>query len=169
MVVPIQKISRLHKIISGSVDCNQMEHLDKDNNLWLISLYFINFYYCLVATLILVTRGSCLLSKFEMFGSLEAQLLFDLAYLAFQTKNNLTGGLSLLVKDWLGLTTETHLLRVVTPLSLSKVGGLACLVLCHLVDGVLLAFRRSTESLSLLRNIHHFEYICEGENKHTKA
>jgi hypothetical protein len=104
-----------------------------------------------------------------MFGSLEAQLLFDLAYLAFQTKNNLTGGLGLLVKDGLGLTTETHLLRVVTSLSLCKVGGFARLVLCHLVDGVLLAFRRSTESLSLLRNIHHFEFICEGENKRTKA
>ena len=105
------------------------------------------------------------MSKFEMFGSLEAQLLFDLAYLAFQTKNNLTGGLSLLVKDWLGLTTETHLLRVVTPLSLSKVGGLACLVLCHLVDGVLLAFRRSTVGFALLRNIHHLENICEVKMK----
>lgn len=113
--------------------------------------------YCFIGmTLVLVTRCSSLLSKFEVLGSLKAQLLLGLARLALQTQNNLTGSLGLLVEDGLGLSSKSHLLRVVTSLPLRKVGSLAGLVLCYLVNGVLLALS-GTVSLALFRNIHHFE------------
>jgi hypothetical protein len=99
---------------------------------------------------------SCLwlLSKLEMLGSLDTQLLLGLAFLTFQTKDNLTGSLSLLVKDGFGLSTETHLLGIVTPLALCEIGRLARLVLSDLVDGVLLALTGAV-SLTFFWNIHH--------------
>jgi len=111
-------------------------------------------YYCLTCCLILVTRGSGLLSEFEVLGSLVAQLLLGLTFLAFQSKNNLTCGLGLLVEDGLGLSSETHLLRVVTSLSLSEVGCLSGLVLGNLVKGVLLALSCTVGS-AFFGNIHH--------------
>jgi hypothetical protein len=89
-----------------------------------------------------------------MLGSLEAQLLLGLTFLTFETKNNFTCGLGLLVKDGLGLSTETHLLGVVSSLSLSKVRRLSSLVLCDLVEGVLLALTR-TVCLSFFGYVHH--------------
>jgi hypothetical protein len=105
--------------------------------------------------LVLVTGRSGLLSKFKVLGSLKAQLLLGLTFLTFQTQNNLTGSLGLLVEDGLGLSSESHLLRVVTSLSLRKIGRLAGLVLGHLVGGMLLALA-GTISLAFFRNIHHF-------------
>ena len=112
-------------------------------------------YYCLIfSSLVLVTRCCCLLSKFEVLGSLEGQLLLGLTFFTFETKDDLTRGLGLLVEDGLGLSSETHLLRVVTSLSLREVGGLSGLVLGDLVEGVLLALTR-TVCLAFLGYVHH--------------
>lgn len=89
-----------------------------------------------------------------MLGSLEAQLLLGLTFLTFETKDDLTCGLGLLVKDGLGLSTESHLLGVVSSLSLSKVRRLTSLVLCDLVEGVLLALTR-TVCLTFFGYINH--------------
>jgi hypothetical protein len=53
-----------------------------------------------------------------VLGALDAQLLLGLALLALQSKRDLLGGLGLLMEDRLGLTSETHLLVVVSALSL---------------------------------------------------
>ena len=89
-----------------------------------------------------------------MFGSLDAQLLLGLAFFTFKTKDDLTRGLGLLVEDGLGLPTETHLLRVITSLSLRKVRGFSGLVLGHLVEGMLLAFT-CTICPAFFRYVHH--------------
>jgi hypothetical protein len=102
-----------------------------------------------------------------MLSSLDAELLLGLTFLAFQSKYDLSCGLGLLVKYRLGLSTETHLLRIVTALSLGEVGSLASLVLGHLVQGVLLALTRAV-CLTLLWNIHHddlFKYIWEVQKE----
>ena len=101
-----------------------------------------------------MTRCCCLLSKFEVLGSLEAQLLLGLTFFTFETKNDLTRGLCLLVEDGLGLPTETHLLGIITSLSLRKVRGFPGLVLGDLVEGVLLALTR-TVCLAFLGYVHH--------------
>lgn len=105
--------------------------------------------------LVLVTGFLLLGSKFEVFGSLDAQLLLGLALLTFHTEHDLTRGLSLLVEDRLCLTTETHLLRVVTTLSLGEVRRLTGLVLGNFVNLVLSAVFARAVSSALLRNIHH--------------
>jgi hypothetical protein len=114
-----------------------------------VTMHFIVF-YCLV----LVTRCGSLLSQLEMLGSLQTQLLLGLTFLTFQTQDNLTRSLGLLVENGLGLSTETHLLGIVTSLSLCEIGSLTSLVLGHLVDGVLLALA-STVGLAFFGNIHH--------------
>lgn len=93
-----------------------------------------------------------------MLGSLDAQLLLGLTLLTFQSKNNLTGSLGLLVENGLGLSTESHLLRVVTPFSLCEVGCLTSLVLSDLVQGVLLALS-STVSSAFLGYVYHCEIL----------
>lgn len=89
-----------------------------------------------------------------MLGSLQTQLLLGLTFLTFQTQDNLTGGLSLLVEDGLGLSTESHLLGIVTPLSLCEIRRLSSLVLSHLVGSVLLALTR-TVGLAFFGDIYH--------------
>jgi len=112
-------------------------------------------YYCLLlCCLILMTRCSGLLSKFEMFGSLEAQLLLGLTLFAFKTKNDFTCGLRLLMKNGFSLSTKTHLFRIVSSLSLSEVRRFSSLVLGDLVEGVLLALTR-TVCLTFFGYIHH--------------
>jgi hypothetical protein len=103
----------------------------------------------------LVTCWCSLLTQLEVLGSLKAKLLLRLACLAFQTENNLTRSLGLLVENWLRLSTETHLLRVVSALSLSKVGGLTSFVLRHLMHGMLFAFAGAI-CFTFLWYIHHF-------------
>ena len=101
----------------------------------------------------------CLLSsKLKVLGSLQSQLLLGLTLLTFKTDNNLTGSLCLLVKDGLGLSSESHLLGVITTLSLSKVGSLSSLVLGDLVYLMLFALTSSTESFAFLWYVNHFEY-----------
>jgi hypothetical protein len=101
-----------------------------------------------------MTGGCCLLSELEVLGSLNAKLLLGLTLLAFQTQDNLPCGLGLLVKHGLGLSTESHLLRVVTALALSKVRSLSGLVLGHLVHSMLLTLAGAV-CLTFFRNIHH--------------
>lgn len=59
-----------------------------------------------------------------MLATLESELGLGLAVGALESQNDLLGGLSLLVEDWLGLTSVTRLLPVVTTLSLGEKGGL---------------------------------------------
>lgn len=120
-----------------------------------------------VAILILVTRCSCFLSKFEVLGSLQAQLLFGLTFLAFQTEYNLTGGFGLLVENWLCLSSETHLFGIVTSLSLRKIGCLSCLVLGHLVHSMLLALSGAV-SLAFFGNIDHCEIFLVCRHRNTR-
>ena len=62
--------------------------------------------------------------KLEVLATLEGELGLGLAVGALKTKDDLLGGLGLLVEDWLGLTSVTRLLSVVTTLSLCEKGGL---------------------------------------------
>lgn len=62
--------------------------------------------------------------KLEVLATLEGELGLGLAVGALESQNDLLGGLSLLVEDWLGLTSVTRLLPVVTTLSLGEEGGL---------------------------------------------
>ena len=104
--------------------------------------------------LILMTRLCGLGSQLKVLGSLEAQLLLGLTFLAFQSENDFTGGLCLFVKHRLCLSTKSHLLGIVTTLSLSKVGRLTRFVLRHLVHFMLLALA-STVGLAFFRNVYH--------------
>ena len=61
-----------------------------------------------------------------MLATLEGELGLGLAVGALKSKDDLLGGLSLLVEDWLGLTSVTRLLSVVTTLSLCEKGSLDC-------------------------------------------
>lgn len=89
-----------------------------------------------------------------MLTSLQRKLSLGLALNTLQSQNNLLGGLSLLMEDWLGLTTVTGLLTVVTTLTLSEKGSLTSLVLGDLVSGVLTALLTLTVGLSGLWNVN---------------
>ena len=95
-----------------------------------------------------------LLSEDESLGSLEDSVRLALGLGALELEGDLLGLLGLLFEDWLGLTTETLLLHVVSSLTLSGEGGLTGLVLGHLVDGVLLEL--PAISSDSLWNMHHF-------------
>ena len=104
--------------------------------------------------LINVSGDGLLLSQLKTFGSLQAKVGFGLALLALNTQHNLFRGLGFLVKDRLGLPTETHLLAVITAFSLREVRGFTSFVLGDLVFRVLLAF--FAERVLLLRCVNHF-------------
>lgn len=89
-----------------------------------------------------------------MLTSLQSQLSLSLTVDTLQSQHNLLGGLSLLVENWLGLTTKTGLLTVVSSLTLSEQGSFTSLVLSNLVLGVLTAFLTLTVGLSELRNVN---------------
>jgi hypothetical protein len=114
-----------------------------------------------------MTRCCCLLSKFEMLGSLETQLLLGLTFLTFQTQDDLTGSLCLLVEDGFGLSTETHLLGIVTPFSLGKIRSLTSLVLCHLVESMLLALSLAVGA-AFFGDIHHDGKVSLHKEKKKK-
>jgi len=89
--------------------------------------------------LVLMTSLGLLSSKLEVLGSFQGQLLLGLALLTFKTDYNLTSGLCLLVENGLGLSSESHLLGIITTLSLSEVRSFSSLVLGDLVHSVLAA------------------------------
>lgn len=99
-------------------------------------------------------------SEFKMLGPLKAELFLGLAFLTFQPQDDLTCGLRLFVKDGLGLSTESHLLGIITALSLCKVGRLSGLVLGDFVDLVLSALGSGAVRLALFRYIHHDNKKC---------
>ena len=70
--------------------------------------------------------------QLEVLASLQCQLCLGLASCALQSQHNLLGGLSLLVENWLGLTTITGLLAIITTLSLSEKGSLKYMSSCTL-------------------------------------
>jgi hypothetical protein len=101
-----------------------------------------------------MTSGRSLLTELEMLSPLQAQLLLGLTFLALQSKDNLSCRLGLFVKDGLCLSTESHLLGIVTTFSLSKVRCLTSLVLCDLVVFVLLALTTAVR-FPFFGYIHH--------------
>lgn len=105
-------------------------------------------------------------TQLEVLTSLQSQLSLGLANNTFQSQHNLLGGLSFLVENLLGLTTETGLLTVVTSLTLSVQGSLTGLVLGNLVLGVLAALLTLTVGLSGLWNVNCGEvsksFPCSG-------
>jgi hypothetical protein len=102
-----------------------------------------------------------LLAELEVLGPLQSKLLLGLALLALKPQHNLPGSLSLLVEHGLGLSSESHLLGVVTALSLGKVGSLSSLVLGDLVDLVLAALLVLAVSAPLLGYVNHI--LLKGE------
>lgn len=103
-----------------------------------------------------------------MLAALKNNLVLGRALSALQTKDNLLGGLGLLVEDRLGLTAKARLLPVITTLAyffvktrsdaiqlhtLSENGSLTSLVLSDLVVGVLLALLTWAEGLSGLGDV----------------
>jgi len=104
-----------------------------------------------------VARLLLLLSKLKVLRSLQAQLLLTFALLALKTDDNFSCCLRLFVKNWLCLSSESHLLVVITALSLGKVRRFAGLVLGDFVHGVLPALLSLAVRLTFLGAIHHDE------------
>lgn len=98
-------------------------------------------------------------TKFEVLASLQCELELSLALGAFETENDLLGGLSLLVENLLGLTTITSLLTVVSSLTLGIEGSLTGLVLGDLVLSVLSALLALAVGSSSLWNVHYTQIL----------
>lgn len=88
-----------------------------------------------------------------MFASLEGNLLLVLARGAFHSQDDLLCGLSLLLEDGLGLTTETGLLTIVSSLTLGEKRSLTSLVLGDLVEPMAFAFAATAEGISGFWNV----------------
>ena len=97
-----------------------------------------------------------LLSEDEGLGSLENSETFGLGLNALELEGDLLGLLSLLLEDWLGLSTESLLLHVISSLTLSDQGGFTTLVLGNFVGGVLLQLW--AESSNSLWDMDHDAY-----------
>jgi hypothetical protein len=93
-------------------------------------------------------------TKLEVLTTLQSQLSLGLTNNTLQTQDNLLGSLSFLVEDWLGLTTVTGLLTVVTTLTLGEKRSFTSLVLGDLVLGVLSALLTLTVGSSGLWNVN---------------
>ena len=83
----------------------------------------------------------------------------------FQSQDNLLGSLSFLVENWLGLTTVTGLLSVISSLTLSVQRSLTSLVLGHSVLSVLSALLTLTVGLSGLWNVNCSEKKNRGTER----
>ena len=94
-------------------------------------------------------------TQFEVFRSLDGQLLLELALGALHTKNDLLGRFRFLVKDGLLLAAVALLFHVVASLALGVHAVLALLVLGHLVERVLLAVLALAERTTRLRHVDH--------------
>lgn len=77
----------------------------------------------------------------------------------YKLQDDLLGGLSLLPKDGLCLSTETLLFAIVTPLSLGNQRILALLVLRNFVGLVAAALGPLAESIAQFRHVHHFAWV----------
>ena len=85
-------------------------------------------------------------------ASLENLTSSSLACRAFESQSDLPGLLCFLSEDGFSLTTEALLLGLVSPISKSKTGFLAGLVLSHFMNCMLLAFL--TVRVSSLGSVH---------------
>ena len=99
--------------------------------------------------------GLLFLAEDEGLASLDHTVASVLALSALKLQHDLLGVLGLLLEDGLGLTSETLLLHVVSPLSGGHDVILTLLVLRHLVDSVFLQL--GAESSDLLWNMHHLQ------------
>lgn len=100
--------------------------------------------------LVLMSRAFFLLTNLECLASFDRQLWLAFAFFAFQAEGHFLGGLGLLVKDWLSLTTITLLLPVIAPFSLGKQGRFASLVVGDLVHSMFITWLCLAVSLSFL-------------------
>merc|ERR1719461_1136005 len=94
-------------------------------------------------------------TKLEVLAALDDQKLLLLGFGALKTKDNLFGGLGLLVEDGFGLTTISGLFAIVTTLTLGIKGSLASLVLGHFESGMLID--RLGKGLSCLGHVDHLD------------
>jgi len=115
---------------------------------------------CLLVTTVVVVSTAPIqrepadnIPKLEVLATLQRKLELGLALDTLQSKDNLLGGLSLLVEDRLGLTTVTGLLAVISTLTLGEQGGLSSLVLGNLVLGVLAALLALAVGVTGLGNV----------------
>jgi len=120
--------------------------------------------------LISVTALLLLGTELEVLRPLQREVLLRLTFLALQAQHDLTGRLGLLVEHGLGLTSETHLLGVVTALPLGEVGCLTRLVLGNLVDLVRTALASGAVRLAFFGHVDHFDLdVMEGERGRRRA
>ena len=105
--------------------------------------------------LILMSALYLLGSQFEMLGPLNSQLFLRFTLLTLQPEHNFPCCLSLLVKHGFGLTTETHLLRVVTAFSLGEVRCFTGFVLGYFHDLMLSTFFAGAECSAFFRDVYH--------------
>lgn len=89
-----------------------------------------------------------------MLGAFQGNLDPLLALLTLETEHNLLGGLGLLSKNRLRLSTETLLLSIVPTSTLSELGLLRLLVLSHLELLMVPTLIIRTVRPTGLRNIH---------------
>lgn len=94
-----------------------------------------------------------------MLASLESMLVSHFAMETLKLEHDLLGSLSLLVEDGFGLTSETLLFTIVTPLTLSIQTCLAGLVLSNLVFLMVLAISMITVRLDLFREIDLYIFV----------
>merc|ERR1712189_28201 len=105
-------------------------------------------------------------AQFKVLASLDDQKLL-LRLGAFQTEDDLFGGLSLLTEDGFCLTTETGLFSVVTTLTLSVQRSLTGLVLGNLEGGMLVD--RLGEGLSCFWHVDHLSEKSERSVRQSKS
>ena len=101
-----------------------------------------------------LTLNVILFTKNESLASLEYSETLGLGFGALELEYDLFGLLGLLSEDWLGLSSETFLLHVISSLTLSCFGIFTLLVLGNFVKSVFLCF--FTVAFKLLWNMHHF-------------
>lgn len=111
------------------------------------------YMYVVACLSIQSSLGLLLSTNLKVLASLDGMHMSGLATLALQVQHNLLGCLGFLMEHWLGLTSETCLLFVVTTLSLSIQRGLSSLVLGDLMHSVLLALFALAIGLLRLWNV----------------
>jgi len=80
------------------------------------------------------TLGLLVTTELEVLAALERELCLGLAVDALESQYDLLGCLGLLVENWLGLTSVTGLLAVVTTLTLREEGGLRIVVRAGMLE-----------------------------------
>ena len=101
-----------------------------------------------------LTLGVLFLSEDESFASLEHVEGLGLGLRALELEHDLLGLLGLIPENRLGLSTESFLLHIISPLALSDDRVLTLLVLGHLMHRVSLLF--PAVGSDCLWNMHHF-------------